>query len=130
MECHTHLSLIYGKKLIWHHSPNEGKRSAFERWVNSYTGVSSGFPDFVIYDIRDCKRQVAIELKHGNNFPTDNQVQWLNFLQPSYVVWSMRYFAEAVEAFVWKRNDGAIQTPMGYRVFAEDDLPKKIKEKL
>lgn len=60
---------------VVHHSPNEGKRSPFERYLIGLLRVMSGFPDLVI--IADNKRILFIELKTlKNKKPTDAQLWW------------------------------------------------------
>lgn len=71
-----YVKLQYPEAVI-HHSPNEGKRSAFERYLMSVMEVSSGFPDLLIF-YKD--RVIALELKFGKNRPTTNQAQWLALL--------------------------------------------------
>lgn len=68
-----YIRLAYPKAAI-HHSPNEGKRSAFERYLLSLMGVSSGFPDLII--IND-GIMIGLELKSGKNKPTENQLYWI-----------------------------------------------------
>lgn len=62
--------------LLFHHSPNEGKRSPFERYLIKRMNVSSGFPDLMIVDSKENKT-LFLELKYGNNIPTESQIKWL-----------------------------------------------------
>lgn len=66
-------------KAVYHHSPNEGKRSRFEQYKIKKLGVKSGFPDLLILykGVR-----LALELKKdkGDN-PTDNQMEWLKAIR-------------------------------------------------
>lgn len=62
---------------VIHHSPNEGKRSAFERYLMKVLHVSSGFPDLLVFYNG---KVIALELKAGKNKTTPNQVRWLNLL--------------------------------------------------
>jgi hypothetical protein len=62
--------------VVIHHSPNEGKRSHFERYLMKKLMVSSGFPDLILF----CRRKklvIVLELKTGYNKPTDNQQFYL-----------------------------------------------------
>ena len=81
-------------KLRYHHSPNEGKRTPFERTKYKYLGSDSGFPDLIFPAI-----MLAIELKIKPNKPTDKQQEWLNYF--SSIGWTAVVcysFQEAVEA--------------------------------
>jgi hypothetical protein len=60
-----------------HHSPNEGKRTAFERYLIKVLHVSSGFPDLLIFYKG---KMIALELKAGKNTMTPNQRLWLTVL--------------------------------------------------
>lgn len=60
-----------------HHSPNEGRRTAFERYMLKVLHVSSGWPDLIVVWKR---KIIAIELKEGKNKMTPNQERWLFIL--------------------------------------------------
>lgn len=62
--------------VVIHHSPNEGKRSHFERYKMKMLEVSSGFPDLILF-CRRKKKVIVLELKAGRNKPTDNQLFYL-----------------------------------------------------
>lgn len=63
-------------KLKYHHSPNEGKRSEFERFKYDYLGSDEGFPDLIIPGIT-----LAIELKVKPNRPSKAQLEWLDYFK-------------------------------------------------
>lgn len=65
------------KGAVIHHSPNEGKRSAFECYLIKVLHVSSGFPDLLVFFN---ERIIAIELKAGKNTMTPNQRNWIALL--------------------------------------------------
>lgn len=70
-------SVIYWTGLVFptlrfHHSPNEGKRSPFERYKFKYLGSDEGFPDLIFPELR-----LVIELKVRPNKPTEAQTDWL-----------------------------------------------------
>jgi hypothetical protein len=69
----TWLKLQY-PKLKYHHSPNEGKRSPFERFKYQYLGSDSGFPDLIFPSLH-----LVIELKIKPNRPTPAQEEWLDY---------------------------------------------------
>lgn len=62
---------------VIHHSPNEGKRSAFERYLMKVLHVSSGFPDLLVFYKGVV---IAVELKEGKNTMTVNQKRWIALL--------------------------------------------------
>ena len=45
-------------KIVFHHSPNEGRRTPFEQFKYKYLGSDAGFPDLIFPALK-----VAIELK-------------------------------------------------------------------
>lgn len=79
-----YVSYQYPEVLI-HHSPNEGKRTPFERYLIKRMNVSSGFPDLMIVG----KRKILfLELKYGNNIPSESQMKWLSELRIAKKVYS------------------------------------------
>lgn len=79
--------------LLFAHVPNEGKRSAFERFKFKYLGGSSGIPDLLIFKKNKYYSGLAIELKVGYNKPTANQKAWLEKLNTNnwLAVWENDY---------------------------------------
>jgi len=75
-----------------HHSPNEGKRTAFERYLLKVLHVSSGFPDLLVFYKGVV---IAIELKAGKNTLTTNQRNWLLLLHQYFPAACCRDFDEA-----------------------------------
>ena len=65
----------------YYHTPNEGKRSAFERFLISILGVKSGVPDLVVPVARHGYHGLYLELKTGTKKPTLNQKNWLSYLR-------------------------------------------------
>jgi len=65
--------------LLIHHSPNEGKRTVFQQSLIKSLGVSSGFPDLLLFNPKGNSdiKVVAIELKAGKNKATENQEKWI-----------------------------------------------------
>jgi hypothetical protein len=63
-------------KIKYHHSPNEGKRSDFEKFKYSYLGSDSGFPDLIIPE-----KKLVIELKIKPNRPSVAQLEWLAYFK-------------------------------------------------
>lgn len=65
---------------LLHHSPNEGKRAPRKA---KRLGIRSGFPDLILPVPSADQKHIglAIELKRGDNRPTENQRWWLEQLQ-------------------------------------------------
>lgn len=61
---------------VIHHSPNEGKRSKFERYLIGLLGVNPGFPDLIILD--DDKRILFLELKAKKGNKVQSSQKWWN----------------------------------------------------
>lgn len=73
--------------VVIHHSPNEGKRSPFERFLFAILGVSPGFPDLLLMYRR---RLIVIELKavrkNGRSgTATPAQLDWLRLFHEANV---------------------------------------------
>ena len=126
--------------VMFHHSPNEARRTPFERYLISKMGVSAGFPDFVIYGM---KYTIALELKYKNNTPTEAQLKWLQHFNRqsnciSFVAWSFesaRYMIDhyfninkEISLCDYGRLDGSLF--IEYVFDYEDCLPAKIKKQL
>jgi hypothetical protein len=76
----TYLQYKYPKALFSHIS-NEGKRTPFERYKMKYLGSKPGLPDIMIFTPNKHYNGLAIELKVGYNKPSDNQKDWLGWLE-------------------------------------------------
>ena len=63
-------------KLKYHHSPDAGRRTPFERYKYEYLGSDSGFPDLLFPELI-----LVIELKILPNKLTDSQLEWLDFFK-------------------------------------------------
>ena len=125
--------------VMFHHSPNEARRTPFERYLISKMGVSAGFPDFIIYGFN---HTIALELKYKNNTPTDAQLKWLKHLNSyprvsSFVAWSFESAKYIIDEYLtntemsldyYARLDGSLFTE--YVVDTQDILPAKIKKLL
>lgn len=114
-------------KLTYHHSPNEGKRSAFERYILSLAGVSKGFPDITIY-WNNMRPPLAIELKWGTNVPSYEQEVWLKRLD-GWVCWSLDAFIKIVEGYAdYTKPFPDYVKLKNYSVLLTDELPTRIKK--
>ena len=87
--------------VLCHHSPNEGKRGTFARWMIGLFVVHA-VPDIMIYAIQQTGHDVidsyglAIELKVGRNKPTDRQVACM--LQLDRAGWKTRTHVNFADA--------------------------------
>jgi hypothetical protein len=121
--------------VMFHHSPNESRRTPFERYLISKMGVSAGYPDFVIYHNN---YTFAMELKHKNNVPTESQIKWLKKFYSmrngfSCVAWSVDTAIRFVDSFLKVGNNAAFELMLidsAYFVELNDDLPKSIIKKI
>ena len=121
--------------VMFHHSPNESRRTPFERFLISKMGVSAGYPDFIIY-YKDYS--FALELKHKNNVPTEAQIKWLKKFRSmrngfSCVAWTVDIAIKFVDSFLKEVNNTAIDMTLidsAYFVELNDDLPKSIIKKI
>lgn len=66
--------------LLVHHSPNGGKRNAREAAKFKAMGTRAGCPDLQIYRRNGSYAGLAIEIKVGDNKPTDNQISFMREL--------------------------------------------------
>lgn len=62
------------------HTPNEGKRSKSYGAKLKKMGMRKGFPDLLVTRARGGYHGLAIEMKVGNNKPTEDQKWWLRKL--------------------------------------------------
>lgn len=62
------------------HVPNEGKRTKSYGAAMKRAGMRKGFPDLFIPLPRGEYHGLFIEMKHGKNNATDEQIYWLRLL--------------------------------------------------
>lgn len=62
------------------HIPNGGSRNRAEAANLKRQGVKAGVPDMFLPVPRGCYHGLFIEMKYGNNRPTDNQRVWIESL--------------------------------------------------
>ena len=82
-EDHVHILVCTYLRMMhpyahFHHSPNEGKRGRVAQYKITRMGVSSGFPDLIIFYEG---HHLGLELKAGKNKASANQVAWLQILE-------------------------------------------------
>ena len=100
---YDYLLLKYrGKAMFWH-TPNEGKRSPFERWKAKYLGIMSGVSDWIIMKKGDT---LYLELKWGKNQLSDNQKIFLEnvvtFGNSANVAWTFDEAKKIIDKFMEK----------------------------
>lgn len=121
--------------VMFHHSPNEARRTPFERYLISKMGVSAGFPDFVIYGKNF---NLYLELKYKDNTPADVQLNWLKHLNSYHnaitaVAWSFESAKHIIDFYIGPATGDLPQLnfyKMEYVIHIQDILPAKIKKLL
>lgn len=121
-----------------HHSPNESKRSPFERFLISIMGVSTGFPDLMLCSSR---RNLFIELKYEKNIPSQNQRDWLKRLNgmlgsSAYVCWTYEAAVKIINKEYTgimtddhnNEYDDKILVYQGMQYLESDSIPAKFLE--
>lgn len=61
--------------------PNGGKRNKKEAYWLKRSGVKPGVPDLCVPVAKKGYHGLYIEMKYGNNKPTDNQKKWIRLLK-------------------------------------------------
>ena len=84
------------EKLLFHHSPNGGKRNFFEAVKFKAMGVKAGFPDIAIYEPMGNYHGLMIELKVKGGKATKLQMEWLRLLQAKGYMVAICYSLDAV----------------------------------
>jgi len=121
--------------VMFHHSPNESRRTPFERYLISKMGVSAGYPDFIIYYK---EITLALELKHKSNIPSEAQIKWLRKFNSikngiSFVAWSSKTAIKIVDSLLKVSNYDSLDivtVDSAYLVEMADELPKSIIKKI
>lgn len=126
VQCVSYLNSRQGS-LAYHHSPNEGRRSPFERYIVSLTGVSKGYPDIMVYWHNNKVSPLAIELKWDKNTPSPEQEVWLKRLG-GWACWSLDAFIKIIEGHEKLSLSDWVYLNEQYCVLLSDDLPVKIKK--
>ena len=87
-----------------YHIPNGGKRNVREAAAFKRQGVRAGVPDLCLPVPRGPYHGLYIELKYGNNKPTDKQKMWLNKLNENdyavAVCYGWQQAAEYIEKYL------------------------------
>lgn len=103
--CVKFLKLQY-PNLLFTHVPNEGKKSAFERFLYKIMGVRTGISDILIFKPSNGYNGLAIELKVGKNKTTDLQNKFLKDIYDCgwscFIVYSLEGFIDVVNNYFKK----------------------------
>lgn len=92
----------YPELEMLYHIPNGGSRNPIEAANLKRQGVRAGVPDLCLPVARGKYHGLYIEMKYGDNKPTQNQKRWLRNLQRYGYATSICYSAEAAIADIEK----------------------------
>lgn len=94
------MSGTYPELELMYHIPNGGSRNKLEGFNLKKQGVKSGVPDIHLPVARGKYHSLYIEMKHGDNKPTENQYKWLEALNKQgngvKICYSAREASEAI----------------------------------
>ena len=76
------------------HIPNEGKRSAYMGAKLKRMGLKPGVPDLFVPCAHGGHHGLFIEMKVGNNKPTENQKEWMRLLSAQGYACTVAYSFE------------------------------------
>lgn len=92
----------YPELEMLYHIPNGGSRNPIEAANLKRQGVRAGVPDLCLPIARGKYHGLYIEMKYGDNKPTENQKRWLRDLQRYGYATSICYSAETAIADIEK----------------------------
>ena len=96
----------YRNKAMFWHTPNEGRRTPFERFKVKYLGMIAGVSDIIMVKNGDV---LFLELKVGKNKPTENQKTFLKntkaFGFTSEVAWTFEEGKKIIDEFMGELNE-------------------------
>lgn len=99
----TYLSYQY-PHVFWFHTPNEGARTAFERYKAKCFGIKSGVPDVLIFQSKNDFKGCAIELKIKPNRLQPSQIVCLEMLKTSgwftQVCWNFEETKKTIDDYL------------------------------
>ena len=102
----------YPELRLLYHIPNGGKRNAIEAAHLKQQGVKAGVPDLCLPVARMGYHGLYIEMKAGNNKPTEKQTQWLHDLEKQGYATTVCYgYKEAAEVLVRYLTEGRSSAP-------------------
>lgn len=104
-ECVRWFDLAYPEyRLLLHHSPNGGYRTAYEALAFKRMGTRAGFPDFIFLLPRGGCFFLAIEMKSAKGRQTDTQREYQRIIESvggKYaVVRTFDEFRETIENYI------------------------------
>ena len=92
---------LYPELELLHHIPNGGKRNAREAEHLKQQGVKAGVPDLFLPVARGKWHGLYIEMKAGDNKPTQKQEWWMKKLtEQGYVCMVCYGYKQAMEVLV------------------------------
>lgn len=102
----------YPELRLLYHIPNGGKRNAAEAAHLKLQGVKSGVPDLCLPVARGGYHGLYIEMKVGDNKPTENQKRWLADLEKEGYATMVCYgYKQAAEVLVKYLTEGKGNVP-------------------
>lgn len=102
----------YPELKLLYHIPNGGKRNAVEAAHLKQQGVKSGVPDLCLPVARGGYHGLYIEMKVGDNKPTENQARWLRDLEKQGYATMVCYgYKQAAEVLVRYLTEGRGNIP-------------------
>ena len=100
----AYLSAQYPELSLMYHIPNGGSRNVAEAANLKRQGVKAGVPDICLPVARHGFHGLYIEMKAGNNRPSEYQSQWLKSLgeqgYQSVVCYGWREAADVIGAYL------------------------------
>jgi len=108
-QVYNYFLYTYRNKAMFLHTPNEGRRTPFERFKAKYLGMISGVPDCIMIKQGDV---LFLELKIGKNKPTSNQKIFLEntktFGFTSEVAYTFESAKKIIDEFMGKDREERI----------------------
>ena len=101
---------MYDELKLMHHIPNGGRRDPREAAWLKKCGVKAGVPDIFLPVPKGIYHGLYIEMKAGDNKPTEKQTEWLTALRrQGYAVavcWSHFEAERVIEQYMTQGKDG------------------------
>lgn len=102
----------YPELRLLYHIPNGGKRNAVEAAHLKQQGVKAGVPDLCLPVAKGKYHGLYIEMKVGDNKPTEKQTWWLKELEKQGYATMVCYgYKQAAEVLVRYLTEGKGNTP-------------------
>lgn len=126
-----HLKLFY-PKLMWWHTPNEGRRTGMDKLRMTTHGIRSGVSDILVISDRPEKKGLCLELKAGRNTTSANQKTFLNDMEACGWTTAVTYDAkESIKLLnEWILDNCTIEVCVGGYQIAHNPFKKPRQQKL